>query len=174
MAGRTTALLVLGDYSVGPFQVREWKARHVVALVEKHRRAWMVAPIAHAAGEEIPEAAIYLPRGWTVAEEAVFVAAACAVREPSFMQELDQLGLIIDTSGFSDAERWLNIKEEDLIRENTLPSSLIGLAIESLRNVARIGLVRLEENSSFDDHALLWLRSQGLDIDDFRRQSLGN
>lgn len=173
MAGRTTALMILGDYSVGPFQERQWKARHVLALIEKHRFAWTVAAIAHGSGEPVPPGAIYLPRGWSVAQEAVFVAAACAVREKEFMGALDTFDLLERVEGRTEQERWLNIREERLLEEETLPSSLIQLAIDSIRNIARIGVVRLEADSSFDDQAIAWLRTQGFDVDDFEKRSVG-
>jgi hypothetical protein len=47
------------------------------------------------------------------------------------------------------------------------------MAVEEIREVARLAVVRLEEGTVMGGGQVLWLRAQGLDVDDFRLNPLG-
>lgn len=173
MAGRTTAFVLVGQHVVGPFAVREWKVRHSIALIEKHRRVWMPAPSAHSLGERVPQEAVFLPEGRSVAEELIFVVATCAVRDPEFMTALRGAGLTRPLEEGFEAREWLNVEGERIESGPRIPTDLIEHAVASVNEVARLGVVRLEDDSALDDAAILWLRGRGLDVDDFRLHPMG-
>lgn len=88
MAGRTTAYVLVGEYAVGPIAEREWKARHGIALIEKHRLVWMPAPVAHGQGVPMPVEPIYLPNGLSPAEELTVLLASVVLQDQAVMHKL--------------------------------------------------------------------------------------
>lgn len=168
MAGTTSAFVLVGEHSVGPFQSRNWRARHGIALIEKHRRVWMPTPVAHGVHEDVSYGPILFPYGLSPAEELMIVVAACAVRPGEVLDALADEGLAKPLAlGPGNLTLWLDIDDE---RIDGLPPSpqIIELAVEAVRDRARLGVVRLEPQSELGDDSVLWMRSQGLDVDDFR------
>lgn len=172
MAGTTSAFVLVGEHSVGPFASRTWRARNGVALIEKHRRVWMPTPIAHGLHEAVSYGPILFPHGLSPAEEMVIVVAACAVRSDEVLEALarEGLGAPLDL-GAGVPTMWLAIDDKRL--DGPPPSSeLIDLSVKSIRDRARLGLVRMEAQSELGDDSVLWLRAHGLDVDDFRLMPL--
>lgn len=156
MAGTTTTYVLVGEHSTGPFGVRAWKPRHGVALIEKHRPCWVADSIAHGGDVSHEPGAVYLPGGWNAAHELIVVVAARCVRQPGYLDLLREHGV-----------PELRVAEPALDGP-PLPRDLVDAAVASVRDSARLGVVRLDETSWFGDDDLLWLRGVGLDVDDFR------
>lgn len=168
MAGRTTAYVIVGQHSVGPFQSREWKARHGVALIEKHRPVWMPGPIGHSLGEPMPLGPIYLPWGLDTAGELLVVLASVVVRDESVLNALAAIGGVRDVTDERGAvHRWLVFNDDALSDEADWPYDLVAQCAEAVRDRARLGVVRLEPYSLLGGEQVLKLRELGLDVDEF-------
>lgn len=168
MAGRTSAFVIVGEYSVGPFRTREWKARHGVALIEKHRPVWMPGPIAHALGEDMPPSAIYLPGGMDLAGELLIVLASVVVRDDGVWDRLSDLGgsrVVSDTRGHT--YRSLAFDDDALSSGTEWPPDLVPACAEAVRDRIRLALVRLEPYSLLDPSQVGELRGWGLDVEEF-------
>lgn len=168
MAGRTTAYVIVGEHSVGPFQSREWKARHGVALIEKHRPVWMPGPIGHSLGEPMPLGAIYLPDGLDPVGELVVVLASVVVRDDAVLDRLAGIGGVrVATDERGQSHRWLAFGDDALSEGSGWPADLVPMCAEAVRDRARLGVVRLEPYSLLGPDQVLRLRSFGLDVDEF-------
>ena len=168
MAGRTTAYVIVGEHSVGPFQSREWKARHGVALIEKHRPVWMPGPIGHSLGEPMPLGAIYLPYGLDPVGEFLVVLASVVVRDDAVLDRLAGIGGVSEVADErGQSHRWLAFGEDALSEESGWPADLVPMCAEAVRDRARLGVVRLEPYSLLGPEQVLQLRSFGLDVDEF-------
>lgn len=168
MAGRTTAYVIVGEHSVGPFQTREWKARHGVALIEKHRPVWMPGPIGHSLGEPMPLGAVYLPYGSDPVGELLVVLASVVVRDEVVLDRLAGIGGVRDvTDERGQSHRWLAFDDDALSEGSGWPADLVPMCAEAVRDRARLGVVRLEPYSLLGPDQVLQLRSFGLDVDEF-------
>lgn len=168
MAGRTTAYVIVGEHSVGPFQSREWKARHGVALIEKHRPVWMPGPIGHSLGEPMPLGAIYLPYGLDPVGELLVVLASVVVRDDAVLDRLTEIGGARDvTDERGQSHRWLAFDNEALSERSSWPADLVPMCSQAVRDRARLGVVRLEPYSLLGPEQVLQLRALGLDVDEF-------
>ena len=168
MAGRTTAYVIVGEHSVGPFQAREWKARHGVALIEKHRPAWMPGPIGHSLGEPMPLGAIYLPFGLDPVEELLVVLASVVVRDEAVLDRLAQIGGVRDATDLQgQSHRWLAFDDDALAESSEWPADLVPACAQAVRERARLGVVRLEPYSLLGTDQVVELRGLGLDVDEF-------
>lgn len=173
MAGRSTALIAVGNYSRGPFASRDWNAKHIVALFEKHRPVWVTSPVGATEYGAPPQEPTVFPFGWTLAEELLVVVAACAVKDAEILASLDKEGLTVDQEGLLGPPRIILRIDDDRADGPPLPISLVELAASRVRDVVRLGLVRLEPETSLGDDSLTALRGYGLDVDDYQLQPLG-
>lgn len=168
MAGRTTAYVLVGEHSVGPFQTREWKARHGVALIEKHRPVWMPGPIGHSLGEPMPLGAIYLPYGLEPVGELLVVLASVVVCDAAVLDRLASIGGVRDvTDEHGDMHRSLHFDDDALGDGMDWPVDLVPACVEAVRDRARLGVVRLEPYSLLGNSQVHELRGLGLDVDEF-------
>ena len=168
MAGTTSAFVLVGEHSVGPFGSRTWRARHGIALIEKQRRVWMPTPVAHGMHEAVSYGPILFPHGLRPAEELVIVVAACAVRSDEILHALagEELAKPL-VLGPGTATLWLNT-DDDRIEGPPPSQEVVDLAVATVRDRTRLGVVRMEDQSQLEDDSVLWMRSEGLDVDDFR------
>lgn len=168
MAGYSTALVTVGAHSVGPFGSRHWRAQHCVTLIEKHRLAWMTDTIGFSGAASVPRNALYLPESMRPAAELAVVIAGTVVCQGEFLDYLDSRGLVTTEglSGFA-VDRWMELPQDADPGFLAGQDELVREAIRSIRDVARIGITRLEEMCALDSEEVVWLRGQGLDVDEF-------
>lgn len=168
MAGRTTAYVIVGEHSVGPFRTREWKARHGVALIEKHRPVWMPGPISHSLGESMPLGAIFLPDGLDPVGELLVVLASVVVRDEAVLERLAGMGGVADVRDErGQSHRWLAFDDDALSEGRDWPADLVPVCAGAVRDRARLGVVRLEPYSLLGPEQVMQLRAFGLDVDEF-------
>lgn len=168
MAGRTTAYVIVGEHSVGPFQDRAWKARHGIALIEKHRPVWMPGPIGHSLGEPMPLGPVYLPWGLSPAGELLVVLASVVVRDEGVLDSLAGIGGVREvTDERGPAHRWLLFDGDELSDDVTWPADLVTQCAAAVRDRARVAVVRLEPYSLLGSEEVQELRGLGLDVDEF-------
>jgi hypothetical protein len=168
MAGYSTALVTVGAHSVGPFGSRHWRAQHCVTLIEKHRSAWMTDAIGFSGAASVPRNALYLPESMRPAAALAVVIAGTVVCREEFLDYLDSRGLVT-TEGLDDfaVDRWMELPQDADPEFLARQDEMVTEAMRSIRDVARIGITRLEEMCALDDEEVVWLRGQGLDVDEF-------
>lgn len=171
MAGITTDVILIGNHSVGPFGVREWRVRNAIALIAKHHRVWMPTGMAHGIPDPEPLGPIIVPRGLTPAEELVLLIAATAVKAPAVLEALTEAGFTRPCP--FPGEPPMVLFDDHAIDNATINPELVDLALRELVDVVRLGRVRLHPQSALDEPAVLWLRSVGLDVEEFRSMPLG-
>lgn len=164
MAGTATALVLVGEHSVGPFGARSWRPRHAVTLIEKHRPCWVVSEVGFGVGPGFVPTVTYLPRDSGITTELLTVLACCVVDDQTYLQRLQELGLATPDPHEPGLLR-LDVPEE--LDDTVLPPDLEAFAAELLTDRLRLGVVRLESSSLMDDAAVLRLRALGFDVDDF-------
>ena len=118
--------------------------------------------------EDVSYGPILFPHGLSAAEELVIVVAACAVRSDEILHALAGEKLARPLAlGQGTTTLWLNIDDKRI--DGPPPSQeAVDLAVETVRDRARLGVVRMEAQSELGDDSVLWMRSEGLDVDDFR------
>lgn len=168
MAGYSTALITVGAHSVGPFGSRHWRAQHCVTLLEKHRLAWMTDTIGFSALTPLPRAALYLPESMRPAAALVVVIAGTVVCKAPFLDYLESRGLVT-TQGLDhfEVDRWMELPQDADREFIARQDEMVAEAMNSIQDVARLGITRLEEFCALDDEEIVWLRGQGLDVDEF-------
>lgn len=168
MAGYSTSLVAIGLHGVGPFGERAWRAHHGIVLLEKHRLAWLSTPIGFGASADASHDAVYLPHGWRPGAELAFVVAATVVRDEKFLSLLESHGLVAHVEGDTPhLQRRLEISHESLATEVVIPPSVMDAAVSSIGSRVRLGITQLESWSALGHDEVLWLRTQGLDVDVF-------
>lgn len=188
MAGETTALVIFSPRSVfeelhGPAGSRLWRPGYLAALVEKHVPLWVVTPIAHAA-KSIPNHEIIMcnPDLNMPLEANLFPFMAsifCSndeelIAQAQYEQVLkfeDGANWIVDktieySNGFDQQGEFDEDAYFDSI-ETIYPSSkLLELSIKLLSDNCRITSISYP-GSAIGREGVAWMRSVGLDVDEF-------
>lgn len=172
MAGITTAFVIVGNHSVGPFATRDWRARHGIALIEKHLRVWMPSAIAHGTPDPEPIGPVIFPPGLTPEQELAILIGATAVKSPELLTALTDAGYT-QPSPVPGEPPTLHIPDA-AIDDGFIDPAVVDLAVHVTTDVVRLGLVRLHPTSQLDDTGLLWLRAQGYDVDEFQLAPAGS
>ena len=188
MAGETTALITFAHRSVfeeihGPAGSRIWRPGFVAAMVEKHVPVWVVTPIAHAA-HSYPRHQIVLCNpditGPLEMDLMPLMASLFDQSNQALKSQAEREDLLHSEAG----TWWINSKTKNLELEeefdengdiadrfqhieDSFPSGKI--YEQSFRIVAdkcRISVMRYPK-SIITEQNILWMRSQGIDVDDF-------
>lgn len=165
MAGITTDVILIGDRSVGPFAVREWRVRNAIALIAKQHRVWMPTGMAHGIPDSEPLGPLIVPGGLTAAQELVLLIAATAVKSRRLLDELALEGFTRTSADRTD-ELLIHFDERSAERVSIDPA-LVELAVQEVVDVVRIGRVQLSPDSDLDANSVTWLRSKGFDIEEY-------
>ena len=188
MAGETTAIITFAHRSVfeeihGPAGSRIWRPGYVAAMVEKHVPVWVVTPIAHAAHSH-PRHQIVLCNpditGPLEMDLMPLMAALFDQGNQALKTQAEREDLLHSEAGtwwINSKTKYLELEEEldedgeitDRFQhaEDTFPSGKI--YEQSFKIVAercRISVMRYP-NSIITEQNILWMRSQGIDVDDF-------
>jgi len=162
MAGNSTAVVLIGDSQSGPYGDLIWKARHVMVLVEKLDHLWIPSPIGFSAGQEMDQTSLKLSIEFTVAEELVVLIAGFVVGDSKFKQLLVDNGVaeIRDTGEFQLIE-----PSNKSFLGNFY--DILEAALEIVRTQVRLGIVLLETESVLQNKGIVWLQSQGVEVEIF-------
>jgi len=164
MAGESTALVIVSNYRSGPFQDRIWKIRHGVTLIEKLSHLWTVGSLGYSTSDLDQSHVIDFLTGNSLAEELAFIIAATVVRDQSLLELLSLKDLAI--KGI-DATFELYVPQTIRSSGLRLSPEVVDHSVAALRNVVRLGIVRLSPSTEFDESCVKWLRLSGLDVDVF-------
>ncbi len=195
MAGETTGLVIFSHRSVfeeihGPAYSRLWRPGYLAALVEKHVPLWVVTPIAHAARSHPAHEIIMCNPdlgGPLEMNLMPFMASIFAQNSLALKEKADSEGLINNDTG----TWWINGKsisygvEEELDESGEVidrvedidficPSSKIyEISIPIVAAACRVTSVRYPGSALLSSDGVSWMRSQGIDVDEFTYKSAG-
>jgi len=195
MAGETTGLVIFSPRSIfeeihGPAHSRLWRPGYLAALVEKHVPVWVITPIAHAAKSN-PEHEIIMCNpdlsGPLEINLMPFMASLFSQNNLELKMKAESEGLKKNENGIwwingkalsygvseefdSNGEVTDRIEDIDFI----YPSSKIyEMSIPLVANNCRVTSVRYPSSALLSSDGVTWMRSQGIDVDDFVYKSAG-
>ena len=195
MAGETTGIVIFSPRSVyeeihGPAYSRLWRPGFLAALVEKHVPMWVITPIAHAATSR-PQHEIIMCNpdlgGPLEMNLMPFMASVFSQKNVELKKKAESEGLMINEKG----TWWINGKsvsygiEEELDENGDLvdriedldfvyPSSKIyEMSIPLVADGCRVTIVRFPDSSLMSMDGVAWMRTQGIDVDEFSYKSAG-
>jgi len=195
MAGETTGLVIFSVRSVfeeihGPAYSRLWRPGYLAALVEKHVPLWVITPIAHAAKSH-PKHEIIMCNpevsGPLEINLMPFMASIFSQNNVDLKMKAENEGLRKNENGIW----WINgksisygVNEEldgngkvlDRIEDIDFiyPSSNIyEMSIPLVANNCRVTSVRNPGSVLLSTDGVTWMRSQGIDVDEFVYKSAG-
>lgn len=195
MAGETTGLVIFSHRSVfeeihGPAYSRLWRPGYLAALVEKHVPLWVITPIAHAAKSHPAHEIIMCNPdlgGPLEMNLMPFMASIFAQNSLALKEKADSEGLINNDTG----TWWINGKsisrgvEEELDDSGEVidrvedidfifPSSKIyEISIPIVAAACRVTCVRYPGSALLTSDGVSWMRSHGIDVDEFTYKSAG-
>jgi hypothetical protein len=194
MAGETTALITFAHRSVfeeihGPAGSRIWRPGYVAAMVEKHVPVWVVTPIAHAA-HSYPRHQIVLCNpditGPLEMDLMPLMASLFDQGNQALKSQAEREELLHSEAG----TWWINSKTKNLELEEEFdengeitdrfqhtkdffPSGKIyEQSFKIIADKCRISVMRYP-GSLITDKDIIWMRSQGMDVDEFVFKSAG-
>ena len=195
MAGETTAIVIFSHRSVfeeihGPAYSRLWRPGYLAALVEKHVPLWVITPIAHAAKSH-PEHEIILCNpdlgGPLEMNLMPFMASIFSQNSIELKKKAENEGLKMSEAGIW----WINGKSviygiEEELDENgevvdrvedlnfIFPSSKIyEMSIPLVADACRVTSIRYPGSALLSNDGVGWMRTQGIDVDEFSYKSAG-
>jgi len=195
MAGETTGLVIFSHRSVfeeihGPAYSRLWRPGYLAALVEKHVPLWVITPIAHAAKSH-PEHEIIACNpdlgGPLEMNLMPFMASIFSQNNIELKQKAELEGLKLNENG----TWWINGKSDSRGIEEELddngevidrvedldfifPSSKIyEMSIPLVAESCRVTSIRYPGSALLSTDGVTWMRSQGIDVDEFSYKSVG-
>jgi hypothetical protein len=195
MAGETTGLVIFSHRSVfeeihGPAYSRLWRPGYLAALVEKHAPIWVVTPIAHAAKSHPEHEIIVCNPDLSGPLEMNLMPFMASL----FSQNNSELRLRAEKEGLKHSKQetwWINGKSinqgiEVEMDENgevidrfeeiefIHPSSMIyEMCIPLIAKNCRVTSVRYPGSALLTSDGVAWMRSEGIDVDDFVYKSAG-
>ena len=195
MAGETTGLVIFSIRSVfeeihGPAYSRLWRPGYLAALVEKHVPLWVITPIAHAAKANPVHEIIMCNPDLSGPLEINLMPYMASL----FSQNNLELKMKAESEGLKKNENgiwWINgkslsygVSEEfdsngevtDRIEDIDFiyPSSKINeMSIPLVANNCRVTIVRYPGSALLTSDGVTWMRSQGIDVDEFAYKSAG-
>jgi hypothetical protein len=195
MAGETTGLVVFSPRSVfeeihGPAYSRLWRPGYLAALVEKHVPIWVVTPIAHAA-KSLPVHEIILCNpdlgGPLEMNLMPFMASIFSQNNSELKKQAENEKLKKSEAG----KWWINGKtvsygiEEELDENGVVldrienvefvyPSSKIyEMSTPLVADACRVTSIRYPGSALLSSDGISWMRSQGIDVDEFLYKTAG-
>jgi hypothetical protein len=186
MAGETTGLVIFSPRSVfeeihGPTYSRLWRPGYLAALVEKHVPIWVVTPIAHAA-KSLPNLG-----GPLEMNLMPFMASIFSQDNAELIKQAKNEELMRSEAGVW----WINGKsisygvEEELDEDGEVldrfeniefvhPSSKIyEMSTPLVADSCRVTSIRYPGSALLSSDGVSWMRSQGIDVDEFLYKTAG-
>lgn len=195
MAGEATAFVTFAPRSVfeelkGPAGSRLWRPGHLAVLIEKHEPVWVVTPIGYESSS-IPRKKVITcnPNVKGPIEMNIFplIASLYDQNHKKLKEQALREKVITERNGkwwIAEQKRSKEIievkskKGEILERleksEIIYPSGKIyELSFKSVANNCRVTVMRHPDSYLFQNDGVLWMRTIGVDVDEFVYRSAG-
>ena len=195
MAGEATAFVTFSPRSVfeelkGPVGSRLWRPGHLAVLIEKHVPTWVVTPIGYESNS-IPRkkvvtcnpdikgpiemnlfpliASLYDQSNKKLKEQALFEEVITERNGRWWISEKKKGKEILEIKDRKGA-----ILERLEKSETTFPSGKIyEMSFKSVANHCRVTMMRYPDSYLNQSDGVFWMRSLGVDIDEFVYKSAG-
>ena len=195
MAGETTGLVIFSPRSVfeeihGPAYSRLWRPGYLAALIEKHVPLWVITPIAHAAMSQpeheiilcnpdlsgplemnlMPFMASIFSQSNTLLKEQARSEGLLHLNNGAWWingksisyrvnEELDENGAVID-----------RVEDDDYIHPS---GKLYEMSFPIIAKECRVSNIRYPGSYLLSSDGVAWMRSEGIDVDEFVYKSAG-
>lgn len=188
MAGEATGLAIFAMRSVfeeirGPASSRLWRPGFCCTLIEKHVPMWVITPIGYAAHDEPKQLVVVCNENIRGSLEMDLMPTMASI----FDQNNSQLKSQAEREGFihSIGSRWwiapvtkhMGIDEEyegeevidryEDIQTDYPSGKLYEMSFKVIADKCRVTSVKLPDSSLNQSNSVLWMRSLGIDVDEF-------
>jgi hypothetical protein len=188
MAGEATGLVIFAMRSVieeirGPASSRLWRPGFCCTLIEKHLPMWVITPIGYAAHDEPKHLVVVCNENIEGPLEMDLMPTMASIFDPSNAQlkaQADREGLI-HSSGSNwwiapvtkylgedneyDGEEAIERYEE--IQTDYPSGKLYEMSFKVIADRCRVTSMKLPDSSLNQNNSILWMRSLGIDVDEF-------
>ena len=188
MAGEATGLAIFAMRSVfeeirGPASSRLWRPGFCCTLIEKHVPMWVITPIGYAAHDEPKHLVVVCNENIEGPLEIDLMPTMASIFDPSNSQlktQADREGLIHSRGSnwwIAPVTRHFGVNEEydgeevieryEEIQTDYPSGKLYEMSFKVVADRCRVTSVKLPDSSLNQSNSVLWMRSLGIDVDDF-------
>jgi len=195
MAGEATAFVTFSPRSVfeelkGPAGSRLWRPGHLAVLIEKHEPVWVVTPIGYES-TSIPRkkiitcnpningpiemnlfpfiASLYDQNNKKLKEQALREKVITERTEKWWISEQKRSKEIIEVKS-KKGEIIDRLEQSETIYQS---SKIYEMSFKCVANNSRVTVIRYPESYLHQNDGVFWMRSIGVDVDEFVYKSAG-
>ena len=188
MAGEATGLAIFAMRSVfeeirGPASSRLWRPGFCCTLIEKHVPMWVITPIGYAAHDEPKHLVVVCNENIEGPLEMDLMPTMASIFDPSNSQlksQADREGLVHSNGSnwwIAPVTRQLGVNEEydgeevieryEEIQTDYPSGKLYEMSFKIIAERSRVTSMKLPDSSLNQNNSVLWMRSLGIDVDEF-------
>ena len=188
MAGEATGITIFAMRSVfeevrGPASSRLWRPGFCCTLIEKHIPMWVITPIGYSAHDEPKHLVIACNENLQGPLELDLMPTMASIfdqRNSQLKSQANREGLIHSNSSswwIAPVTRHLGVNEEydgeevieryEEIQTDYPSGKLYEMSFKIVAERCRVSSVRLPDSSLNQNNSVLWMRSLGIDVDEF-------
>ena len=188
MAGEATGLTIFAERSIyedirGPASSRIWRPGFCCTLIEKHVPMWVITPIGYASHDEPKHLVVVCNENIEGPLEMDLMPTMASIFDPSnsqFKSQADREGLIHSNGSnwwIAPVTRKLGVSEEydgeevieryEEIQTDYPSGKLYEMSFKIIAERCRVTSMKLPDSSLNQNNSILWMRSLGIDVDEF-------
>jgi hypothetical protein len=188
MAGEATGLVIFAMRSVieeirGPASSRLWRPGFCCTLIEKHLPMWVITPIGYAAHDEPKHLVVVCNENIEGPLEMDLMPTMASIFDPSNAQlkaQADREGLIHSSGSnwwIAPVTKYLGVDNEyegeevieryEEIQTDYPSGKLYEMSFKVIADRCRVTSMKLPDSSLNQNNSILWMRSLGIDVDEF-------
>jgi hypothetical protein len=157
----TTAVLLVSPRRIGPWGDDAWKVTHVARLLENSIPAWSLSelnPAPHEQAVDHPLPVVLPCQQRPLSLALCVLIGAIVLHDPA---ALAAFGLPDDPD---EVRRRMNTAGRRVELAKKVDAKTLKSVMAELTQSCRIGVVRLERGSGFDETEVRWITERGLDV----------
>ena len=188
MAGEATGLAIFAMRSVfeeirAPASSRLWRPGFCCTLIEKHVPMWVITPIGYAAHDEPKHLVVVCNENIEGPFKMDLMPTMASIFDPSNSQlksQADREGLVHSNGSnwwIAPVTRHLEVNEEydgeevieryEEIQTDYPSGKLYEISFKIIAERCRVTSMKLPDSSLNQNNSVLWMRSLGIDVDEF-------
>jgi hypothetical protein len=188
MAGEATGLAIFAMRSVfeeirGPASSRLWRPGLCCTLIEKHVPMWVITPIGYAAHDEPKHLVVVCNENIKGPLEMDLMPTMASIFDPSNSQlksQADREGLVHSNGSnwwIAPVTRHLGVNEEydgeevieryEEVQTDYPSGKLYEMSFKIIAERCRVTSMKLPDSWLNQNNSVLWMRSLGIDVDEF-------
>lgn len=181
MAGEATAMITFAVRSVyeelrGPAGSRLWRPGYTACLIEKHLPVWVVSPVGFAASPPRKWNFVSYPQGdRPIISDVVLMMAGLfggsddlrrAARHEGLLRSRGRLWWVAPNADLPPLDDFENEDEADAPPCLATPE-LVNLGVAEAARLCRVSAMIYPSSTLKAEDSVTWMRSAGLDVDEF-------